>query len=157
MGKRRLLVIGIVLLGCIGIGGGTPWAFSEIKEAQIETALQGGGYVVYLRHADRNAGSREKLGAQSSLADFSHCETQRNLTTAGRNEAAEIGRSLQSFSIPVGTVIALPLCRTRDTAMLAFGHAALDPRLYDPDFVAKLLATIPSAGTNTVLVDTEDQ
>jgi hypothetical protein len=159
MNRRRGIgvIVGIAILVLIGIAACMPWALSEWREARVEAALQNGGYVVYLRHADRNAGPKEKLSAESKLADFSQCATQRNLTDEGRSDATKIGTTLQSLGIPVGRVIALPLCRTRDTAMLAFGRAALEPRLYDPDFVAKLLAVAPAAGTNTVLVDTEDQ
>jgi phosphohistidine phosphatase SixA len=156
MNRRRGIIIGICLLAVIGMAGCVPWAFSEWQEAQVEAAMHNGGYVLYLRHADRYAGAKESLSANSTLSDFSRCDGQRNLTDEGRGDAAQIGHTLESLGIPVGAVIALPLCRTRDTAILAFGRAELDPRLYDPDFVAKLLATAPRAGTNTVLVDTKD-
>lgn len=129
----------------------------ETNETMVEHAMAGGGYVIYLRHADRLGGPKEPFSALTPLADFSDCARQRNLSEAGRGEAVRIGRVFQSIGVPVGAVFALPLCRTRDTARLAFGVATLERRLYDPDFVGSMLATLPANGTNTVLVDTEDQ
>jgi broad specificity phosphatase PhoE len=57
------------------------------------------------------------------------CATQRNLTVAGRKQARAIGRAIRRLRIPIGQVRASPLCRTRDTARLAFGRATLDRML----------------------------
>ncbi|WP_395022117.1 hypothetical protein [Dongia sp.] len=134
-----------------------PYLVGEVKEALIEQAMTKGGYVIYLRHASRLSGPRELLGADSPIAAFADCGKQRNLTTAGRGEAVHIGQAFQSFGVPIGNVYALPLCRTRQTAELAFGHALLETQLYDIAFVSHMLAAPPAAGSNTVLVDTEDQ
>jgi len=148
------LVAGAVV-GGLAVGG---WALrGEMNEAAVEHAMANGGYVIYLRHAERQSGPKETFSAETPLADFSDCRGQRNLTPAGRNEAVRIGRSFQSLGVPIGEVFALPLCRTRETARLAFGSAVLETRLYDTGFVGRMLAEQPSAGTNTVLVDTEDQ
>lgn len=79
------------------------------------------------------------------------------LSAAGRDEAVRIGRAFQSIGVPIGEVFALPLCRTRETAELAFGRATLKAQLYDARFVSHMLADPPTEGTNTVLVDIEDQ
>jgi hypothetical protein len=130
---------------------------SEANEARIEHAMTEGGYVIYLRHADRRSGPREGFSAATPLAAFSDCTKQRDLSANGRGEAARIGQAFLSFSVPIGDVYALPLCRTRETAELAFGRARLETQLYDPSFVERMLKERPAAGTNTVLVDTEDQ
>src|SRR5262249_9215144 len=123
----------------------------------IERAMTQGGYVIYLRHADRQSGPREFFDAATPLAAFEDCSRQRNLSTGGRAEALRIGRAFQSIGVPIGEVYALPLWRTGDTAQLAFGRATLDATLYDATVVGRMLSQSPAAGTNTVLVDTEDQ
>ena len=148
---------GALLALVAGVAAATPYLMSEIQEAQIERTMTKGGYVIYLRHASRNSGLREPFDAETPLAAFADCTIQRNLTTKGRNEAVRIGQAFQAFSVPIGDVYALPLCRTRETAELAFGRAMLKPQLYDVGFVIRLLAEAPAPGTNTVVVDTEDQ
>ena len=63
----------------------------------------------------------------------------------------------------MGTVLASPYCRTIDTAKLAFGKVTPEPELEHTvtasetltrqraAALSKLLATVPQAGTNTVL------
>lgn len=157
MPSRKNLRRGALLALAAGVAATAPYLMSEIKEARIENAMTKGGYVIYLRHASRNSGMREPFSATTPLADFSDCTIQRNLTIKGRGEAVRIGEAFVSFGVPIGDVYALPLCRTRETAELAFGHARLETQLYDAQFVTRLLAMTPAAGTNTVLVDTEDQ
>jgi hypothetical protein len=148
--------------GAVGIGGvaaaffAVPWIGEEWQESKTFDAIQHGGYVIYIRHTDRSAGAKETLSANSPLGAFADCDDQRNLTAEGREDADKLGLVFRMMKIPVGQVIALPLCRTRQTAQLAFGTAALDPRLYDAHYVAQLFGVPPVAG-NTVLVDTEDQ
>jgi hypothetical protein len=155
--SRKMLRHGAALSLAGGVACASPYLLSEAKEALIEHAMTKGGYVIYLRHADRLSGPREPFSAETPLAAFSDCGKQRNLSAAGRGEAVRIGQAFQSIGVPIGDVYALPLCRTRDTAELAFGRVLLETQLYDPDFVGHMLAQRPAAGTNTVLVDTEDQ
>jgi phosphohistidine phosphatase SixA len=157
MPARKTLRRGALLALVAGIAATAPYLISELQEARIEHAMTKGGYVIYLRHASRKSGSREPFSAATPLADFADCTTQRNLSSKGRGEAVHIGEAFMSFGVPIGDVYALPLCRTRDTAQLAFGRARLETQLYDAKFVTRLLAEAPAPGTNTVLVDTEDQ
>jgi phosphohistidine phosphatase SixA len=157
MPARKNLRRGALLALVAGVAATAPYLMSEIQEARIEQAMIKGGYVIYLRHASRKSGSREPFSAATPLADFADCTLQRNLSTRGRDEAVHIGQAFISFGVPIGDVYALPLCRTRETAKLAFGHIRLETQLYDATFVTRLLAETPAPGTNTVLVDTEDQ
>ncbi len=157
MPSRKTFSLGALLALVASIGFVIPYLVSETKEALLERAMTGGGYVIYLRHASRLSGPPEPFGAESALAEFSDCRKQRNLTAAGRSEAMHIGQTFESIGVPIGKVYALPLCRTRETDELAFGRARLEIQLYDPAFVSRLLAERPNEGTNTVLVDTEDQ
>jgi len=125
--------------------------------AALVSALRGGGFVLYFRHASTDFGQND-----DSMTSFEDCAKQRNLTDRGRDEARRIGVAVRELRIPVGSVLASPFCRTMETAMLAFGKAErsmdlrgwgasnTDPNRYTP--LRKHLGTPPVAGTNTMLV-----
>lgn len=140
----------LLALGC------AAWAIDgEIDEMRMIAALKQGGHMIYLRHADRGHGPREKLSQYSSDAEFADCSQQRNLTPLGRDHARQLGHYWRKLGIPVGRVIASAQCRTRDTAVLAFGHVDLDQRLYDVDFMRARLLQTPDRATNTVIVSSD--
>lgn len=106
-----------------------------------------------------------------SPLDLTDCEVQQKLTQKGREEARAIGGAFQTLKIPVGQVLSSAYCRTLETARLAFGRVdelsgVLLHQLYVPmpgvpvlpslqertEGLKQLLATPPTAGTNTVLV-----
>lgn len=121
--------------------------------------LRKGGFVIYFRH-----GATEKSGASDEAADMAKCETQRNLSPAGREQASQIGKAVHALGIPVGTVLASPFCRCKDTAKLAFGRFAVSNDLFFAtrasaeetkrlaDSLRRMLSTPPTGKTNTVLV-----
>ena len=129
----------------------------ERQEKALVEDLRQGGYVLYLRHADRFKGERETLGLGSPLSAFDDCSQQRNLTPYGEAEAMLLGETFRRWDVGFDRIIANPLCRTRQTAMLVFGRTETDIRLYDPRFVRTMLAIPPRAGLNTVLVGSESQ
>jgi virginiamycin B lyase len=121
--------------------------------------LREGGFILAFRHAATDLTTTDMTG------DLSDCSRQRNLNRTGRRQAREIGRSFRRLDIPVGSVLASPFCRTRDTARLAFGRARPSRALLSADFFTgqgagakqrsrfrELLAERPNGGTNTVLV-----
>ena len=121
-------------------------------------ALRAGGHVLYFRHADTD----HRQTDARPLA-FEDCATQRNLTDRGRANSRAIGEAFRALGIPIGPVLASPLCRTVETAMLAFGVAerALAVRDAGPEpagsparFAAlrALLETAPPSATNTAIV-----
>jgi len=128
----------------------------EVVEDGLIAKLQHGGYVVYMRHAERYKGPPDRLYPDSPPSAFADCTSQRNLTPYGISEAALLGEDLRRASIKIGTVIAHPECRTRDTAMLTFGRAKLDVGMFDPDFVGNQLAIAPLPGTDNFLVGGEN-
>src|SRR6266545_1285107 len=93
-----------------------------LRGPELLAALRAGGYVLYFRHADTDHGQNDER--MTSVED---CTTQRNLTDRGRAHARAIGEAIRTLGIPIGAVLASPLCRTVETAMLAFGNAQKAP------------------------------
>ena len=143
-------------LAPFGSAGPSWWA-----DAEVLAALQRGGHVIYLRHADTGTPTPEPPNF-----DLARCETQRNLNDKGRAEASEIGRQFKRLRIPVGPVLSSQFCRCRETVQIAFGGYEIATTLTGvsraPEFaearrrsaegLRKLLSTLPPAGQNTVLV-----
>ncbi|MBL8709107.1 MAG: histidine phosphatase family protein [Rhodospirillaceae bacterium] len=140
-------IAGLLVLGC------AAWAIDdEIDEHRAVSALREGGHIVFFRHAERFKGAKERLSEHSTPAEFADCSRQRNLTPEGREQARLLGEYFRELDIPVGQVISNAQCRTRDTALLAFGKTRLEPGFYNQEFLRGLLAAPPQAGTNTILV-----
>lgn len=155
----RWTLVRAVLAGAI-LAAGSAAALAvreEVVEESLIAAVRAGGTVLYLRHAERYKGVHDTLTPASPWTEFADCSQQRNLTPDGRTEARTLGEDFRRLGIRVDRVVALPLCRTRDTAILAFGNVVLDRRMYDPGFVAQQLAVPPQAGSDTVLVGSEFQ
>jgi virginiamycin B lyase len=123
-------------------------------------ALRRGGYVIYFRHA-----ATDPSPDDADPVALSDCDTQRNLSAAGRTQARSLGRAIVSLEIPIGRVLSSPFCRALETARLAFGKATREPLLENLetaegeaereariDGLRRLLSTPPAAGTNSVLV-----
>jgi phosphohistidine phosphatase SixA len=151
-----LLTTGALLgAGCGDDDDGQP---SAPASTPIIRSLQTGGLTLLMRHARSDAAINQRESLRS-------CATQRNLTLAGREQARMIGRAIRALRIPIGQVRASPLCRTRDTARLAFGRATLDRMLVNTGILGTLaddrrrgdalrafVRRPPPAGENTVLV-----
>lgn len=163
--RRRLLAAAFIAR--VAARPGTAWADTAalLEPASPEgtalvARLRRGGLVIFLRHAD-TAG--EPCDRSFRIGDRAG---QRNISPAGRRQAAEIGARLAALGIPVGLpVLASPVFRARDTAELAFGAEQLsvaDGLIADDyagsrlDWVLaehrRLFAAPVPAGTNRVLV-----
>jgi malonate transporter len=80
---------------------------------------QGGGQVLFIRHATTTPGFGDPNGFR-----LDDCKTQRNLSAEGRAEARRLGETLLKHKVPVGEVLSSPWCRCHDTARLALGREA---------------------------------
>ncbi len=140
----------------------SPEAFKErmATPAQLQ-ALRQGGYVLYIRH-----GATDNSRADHLPVDLGNCDTQRVLSDEGRAGMRLLGQRFRQLGIPVHEVLHSPMCRTRDSALLAFQDR---PRrsehnlMYSANFtseqkkpllvtIRRLVSTPPPAGSNTVLV-----
>lgn len=139
---------------------GIPDTANAKASAGLVSALRQGGLVIYFRHADTGPAYQEQG------VDLKRCDTQRNLNDKGRDEAKQIGAQFKRLGIPVGDVLSSEFCRCRETAELAFGHYQVDSLLTgvsrSPEAapkreraiagLKKMLATLPPAAANTVLI-----
>lgn len=109
---KRLIFWPLLILACA-----IPVSPTFSAEPDIWSALKQGGYVLLIRH-----GAVDILSKSTSPdADFDGCEGQYNLTDEGRDQVKHLGNVLRKHKIPIGGVLASPLCRTRDTARIIFG------------------------------------
>jgi phosphohistidine phosphatase SixA len=165
------VVAAVVACGDSG-DGGEATAFGDREERatggqspgmprgeQLVSALRDGGHVIYFRHTATDWAEDDE-----HPVDLSDCDTQRNLSPAGRGQARAIGEAFETLEIPVGRILSSPFCRAVDTAQLAFGRAESEPALENlesverdaetesrTDGLRRLLSTPPRDGTNAVL------
>ncbi|MFG6146872.1 histidine phosphatase family protein [Halobacillus sp. B23F22_1] len=94
------------------------------RRQTLLSSLKEGGYILYARHAEATEGEDEPT------LDLEDCTTQRNLSDTGRQQAVTYGEILRRLGIPIDEpIMASPFCRTKETAVLAFGedNVEVDP------------------------------
>lgn len=95
-----------------------------LSAATVGQRLAGGGHVLLMRHAEA-PGVGDPPGFR--LAD---CDTQRNLSPAGRAQARAAGLWLRSQGLQRARVWSSPWCRCLDTArLLDYGEVTVEPSL----------------------------
>lgn len=127
---------------------------ARLDGAALLQALRRGGHVVYFRHTATDFSRRDD--AMRSVDD---CANQRPLSERGRDDARVIGEQVAALALPLGEVLASPMCRTMDHARLAFGARVPVPTPSlrergggDYPGLSHLLAAPVKAGTNRWLV-----
>ena len=90
---------------------------SSLASASTEAwaALQRGGVVLMLRHAQTEPGVGDPAGYR-----LDDCSTQRQLSAAGRAQARAFGERLRARGVRIASVASSAWCRSRDTATLTF-------------------------------------
>jgi phosphohistidine phosphatase SixA len=137
---------------------GQPAGAPALHGPELLAALRGGGFILYFRHADTDHQQND-----TRMRSVDDCANQRNLTDRGRERARAIGEAIRALGVPIGSVLASPMCRTMETARLAFGTAEPAPAAREagpsppgtPERYAALrglLSTAPPSGKNTVIV-----
>ena len=118
LGTRRALLLCALLL--VGAGGR---ADAGDDGALFEALRQGEAFAI-LRHA-LAPGTSDPPGF-----DLEDCATQRNLSEAGRRQAAAIGARFRAGGIAAAQVFSSAWCRCRDTAeLLGLGPVGELPEL----------------------------
>jgi hypothetical protein len=87
------------------------------------------------------------------MSGFDDCANQRPLNEQGRRDAAGIGERVRALGLPVGQVLASPMCRTMEHARLTFFRALATPGMRERDgddypALKELLAAPVAAGDN---------
>ncbi len=101
----------------------TAWALGvHAAPALAEHARRGG--VLLIRHASTDPG----LGDPPDFR-LGQCQTQRNLSDAGRAEARAIGAWFQRHGLKPQAVLSSQWCRCLDTARIALGRVEPWPAL----------------------------
>jgi phosphohistidine phosphatase SixA len=150
----------VILAALVACAPAVPAAAEQQLAAlpAVLDELRSGGMVIYLRHAATDRSQKD------SGVDLARCETQRNLSDAGRDQARNIGAAFAALDIPIGTILSSPFCRVRDTAQLAFGRHEVSNDLYFAvsadkndvkrmtESLRRMLSTRPTDGTNTIVV-----
>ena len=138
----------------------SPFTEYPITPALVRELRQG-GFVLYMRHGITDNSRADRLPS----VDLNDCSTQRQLSDEGRDLMKRVGQSMRKARIPVGNVLVSPMCRTRESAQLAFGDRfdTVDALMYSSTMTSEekkpriealkqLLRVPPAKGTNTVLV-----
>ncbi|MFK7963550.1 MAG: histidine phosphatase family protein [Burkholderiaceae bacterium] len=100
---------------------GSAVSAQSVPELSVKDAakrLANGGYILMMRHSRTVPGTGDPPGFK-----LKKCDTQRNLSEAGRQQAIALGRAFAEANIPLAEVRHSQWCRCRDTAWLAFGKA----------------------------------
>ena len=78
--------------------------------------LQQGGKLIFIRHAYAPG------GGDPNNFEINDCNTQRNLSDSGREQANKIGFFFQKNNILIDKVYSSEWCRCKETALIAFNH-----------------------------------
>ena len=138
-------------------------ATGQSAQSQIEwiNSLRQGGHVIVFRH-----GATHSDQADTDPLNLKNVAQQRQLNDQGRALARSIGDSLRKLKIPVAQVHTSMFQRAVETGMLlGFGEVTASVDISEGGLVVtpiennrrtqalrKLVATMPPAGSNTVIV-----
>jgi len=109
-------------LVCLHLGA---WALAGLAVPQTARAdekafwrlLREGGCALLMRHAATEPGLGDPPGMR-----LDDCRTQRNLSAAGRAQAARVGEAFRREGVALAEVRSSAWCRCVDTAQAAFGR-----------------------------------
>jgi len=90
---------------------------SQVKadsNQNLISELKKGGKLIFIRHAYAPG------GGDPNNFDIKDCNTQRNLSDAGREQANKIGSFFISNNILIDKIFSSEWCRCKETALIAF-------------------------------------
>ena len=155
---RRNFTSAAIALGLLALA---PAASAQTDDATILRALHAGGHVIVIRH-----GATFPDQADTDPFNFENIAAQRQLNDRGKALAKSFGEALRNAGIPVGKVYTSKYHRAYETATLAGfpdieksaditeGGLIVSPNENGrrAEALRKMLATPPTAGTNTILI-----
>jgi len=98
----------IIIFICINLS-----VKADSKKTLIEE-LQKGGKLIFIRHAYAPG------GGDPNHFDINDCNTQRNLSNSGINQANKIGSFFKVNNILIDKIYSSEWCRCKETALIAF-------------------------------------
>ncbi len=127
--RRRFLAALLCLCQCAAAAQGAAPAPPEssatatpsLTRSALVQALRDGGLVIYFRHTATDFSRND-----TAMEGYSDCANQRLLSAQGRDDAARLGSGIRALRLPTSgasEVLASPMCRTMEHAMLTFGRA----------------------------------
>ena len=161
LSRRTITLAASIGLSAI-LGVATPAVPEAAADDQaIVQALRAGGLVIVVRH-----GATFSDQADTNPLNFDNIAAQRNLNDKGKMLAKQFGDALRQGGVPVGTIYTSKYNRAYQTAVLAgFKDIEKTADLTEGGLVVspdennrraeafrKMLATVPKAGTNTILI-----
>ena len=161
--KARRALLGALLMACCFSGvaqdAGAPRAAPSASSAQpalsgsaLVKALRRGGLVIYFRHTATDFSRRD-----DAMKGYDDCANQRLLSAQGRADATLLGQRIRALKLPIGEVLASPMCRTMEHATLTFARALPTPELREADAgdypgLKRILAKPVARGSNRWIV-----
>ena len=140
----------------------TACAYAQTTDVKVlAETLKQGGYVVVFRHTATNPNQ-----ADTNPINYDDITKQRLLSDAGKEMARQIGESFKILRIPIGKVYTSKLNRAVETGRL-IGATEVIPTVditdssrmaetgeheRQPEALKKMVATLPEAGKNTLIV-----
>jgi phosphohistidine phosphatase SixA len=141
--------------------GDSPPPGGPLSGRDLLAALQGGGYVILMRHA-----SSPGKPPEAAQANADNVRQERQLDEKGITTARGMGEALHRLHIPIGEVLSSPTYRALETVKLAeLGRPVTAPELGEGGaamlkdesgaraaWLKARVAEAPPAGKNTVIV-----
>ena len=91
-----------------------PSTIKADSNQELSLELKKGGKLIFIRHAYAPG------GGDPENFDINNCDTQRNLSEEGRDQAKKIGNFFKENDVPILKVFSSEWCRCKETAELAF-------------------------------------
>ena len=161
MGARRAATGSLCLSAMLALAAIGSARAAELAGSALVSALRHGGYVLVLRHASSPFELPDK-----SAADPANVNLERQLDATGKETSTAMGKALKTLGIPIGEVDSSQTFRALQTAKYAdLPHPTAVAELTegkqgmaaDADkartaWLTHAAASVPRAGTNTVLI-----
>ena len=118
-----------------------PTSIKADLNQELSLELKKGGKLIFIRHAYAPG------GGDPENFDINNCDTQRNLSKQGRDQAKKIGNFFKENDVPIFKVFSSEWCRCKETAELAFTN------FMTKDFLNSFFSTKFASNRNKQMFD----